>query len=70
MASFFILDKFQEYLAFERRFSNHTCLAYIKDLEQFFRFSNFDEQDLNLEEVNHQLVRAWVVDLLEHKADK
>jgi integrase/recombinase XerC len=56
---------FLNYLEHERRFSAHTLVAYRNDLRQFRQFV---EQVYGLEdyaEVDHQVVRAWLVYLLE-----
>lgn len=66
MTSFSLTDRFEQYLETERRFSQHTLIAYRKDLEQFVAFAEITgRQDWN--EVNYQLVRAWIVQLLEDK---
>lgn len=59
-------DRFEQYLATERRYSAHTLVAYLKDLEQFFQFAEISK-DENLKEANHQLIRGWIVDLMDKK---
>jgi len=57
-------DSFIHYLQVEKRYSKHTILAYEEDLDQFVLFAELSKSaDWN--EVNHQLVRAWIVHLLE-----
>lgn len=57
-------DQFLNYIQVEKRFSKHTLIAYEQDLDQFITFATIKTaSDWN--EVNHQLMRAWVVDLLE-----
>lgn len=63
MAPFFMLDKFLKYCIAEKRFSEHTVIAYEKDLVQFFEFSGLDKS--NISEVNNQLIRGWIVSLIE-----
>ena len=63
MAPFFMLDDFVRYLSTEKRFSEHTCLAYKNDLTQFVEFSDLKTVG-DLKEVNPRLIRAWMVDLL------
>lgn len=60
-----MLEQFLQYLATEKRFSQHTCLAYEKDVQQFLDFSGIDRQQ-DVLEVDAKLVRAWMVDLLDH----
>jgi integrase/recombinase XerC len=66
MAPFFVFNEFESYLIAEKRFSDHTVTAYKKDLEQFVSFALIDSVD-SLNEVNHQLVRGWIVHLIENK---
>ncbi len=66
MTSLSLTDRFEQYLVTERRFSQHTLLAYANDLLQFVEFAGIaGERDWK--EVNHQLIRGWIVHLLEGK---
>lgn len=57
-------DQFLNYIQVEKRFSKHTLTAYEQDLEQFIVFAAIQTlTDWN--EVNHQLVRSWMVELIE-----
>lgn len=58
-------DAFIHYLQVEKRYSKHTLLAYEEDLDQFLVFAEISRSS-DWGEVNHQLVRAWIVDLLEN----
>jgi integrase/recombinase XerC len=58
------IDQFEAYLETERRYSQHTVLAYRQDLEQFLTFAEIGSRE-HLCEVNHQLIRGWIVELLE-----
>ena len=65
MAPFFMLDNFIDFLTTQKRFSEHTCIAYQKDIQQFLEFA--DIMSINdLREVDSRLVRAWMVDLIEN----
>ena len=66
MAPFFVLKEFESYLVSEKRFSEHTVIAYKKDLNQFIDFALIDSMN-SLKEVNHQIVRGWIVQLIENK---
>ena len=66
MAPFFVFNDFESYLVSEKRFSEHTVTAYKKDLNQFVDFAMIDSLS-SLQEVNHQLVRGWIVHLIENK---
>jgi integrase/recombinase XerC len=64
MAPFFMLNSFIDFLMAEKRFSEHTCIAYRKDLEQFLDFTGISEED-ELVEVSARVVRGWMVYLIE-----
>jgi integrase/recombinase XerC len=58
-------DKFIQFLEFEKRCSPHTLVAYSQDLEQF---SLFLSQIYDLEKIelaDHQMVRSWLISLIE-----
>ncbi|MDH4473730.1 MAG: tyrosine-type recombinase/integrase [Fluviicola sp.] len=64
MTSLGAIEQFEVYLATEKRYSEHTLIAYKNDLQQFVSYAEITE-DRQLTEVNHQLVRGWMVELLE-----
>lgn len=64
MTPFFMLTTFVIYLETEKRYSAHTLVAYTKDLQQFLDFSDI-RLEQELDEVNHHLIRSWVVHLHE-----
>lgn len=64
MAPFFMLDNFIHYLRIEKRYSEHTILAYQKDIEQFLEFGDVTSLG-SLNEVNHHLIRSWIVDMID-----
>jgi integrase/recombinase XerC len=57
-------DSFIHYLQVEKRYSKHTILAYEEDLDQFIVFAEISKSS-EWNEVNHQLIRGWIVQLLE-----
>ena len=65
MAPFFVLESFIKFLNVEKRFSEHTTIAYEKDIEQFFGFAEISKID-DLTEVNHHVVRSWIVALIDN----
>ncbi len=69
MAPFFVLEDFNNYLLTEKRVSDHTITAYLNDLKQFLDFTNISTIS-ELQEVNHQLVRSWIVELIESNIDR
>ena len=59
-------DKFIKYITSEKRLSEHTIRSYQSDLDQFMSYLSieFDITD-NFNEINFQLIRSWIVYLLE-----
>lgn len=60
-------DSFLKYLQFEKRLSSHTILAYSGDLEQFYTYLHTIYEIKKLSDINHVLIRSWVVELMEQK---
>ncbi len=59
------IDRFLEYIQYEKRFSLHTCTAYQTDLYQYIEF--LSRLDTNLQHANHQDIRLWIVDQFDEK---
>ncbi len=57
-------ESFKNYLIHERRYSQHTVLAYLKDLEQFYDLLDLDS-DAAVQEVNHKMMRYYLVGLVD-----
>lgn len=66
MAPFFLSHNFLEYLRTEKRYSEHTIIAYQKDLDQFLEHAGVVKES-DVQEVNSSLVRSWVVDLVDNE---
>ncbi|MFM8595661.1 MAG: tyrosine-type recombinase/integrase [Flavobacteriales bacterium] len=59
-----MLQQFETYLRQEKRYSSHTCLAYLQDLAQFSEFNHC--QDLSdWQEQNSATIRSWMVHLID-----
>jgi integrase/recombinase XerC len=58
-----MLDSFLSYLQYERRSSNHTILSYKNDLIQFENFLLNNSSNLSIARYN--LIRAWIISLVE-----
>jgi len=63
-----MIEKFLSYLKQEKRYSENTCLAYIKDIEFFFDFIEQNFQTRIEKEINHIMIRAWLASLIENDA--
>lgn len=57
------LEQFIKYLTYEKRYSSNTLIAYKNDLLQFQQF--LTTQELEIQSVNHQSIRAWMVSLMD-----
>jgi len=61
------VNQFIRYLQIEKRSSVHTVLAYQKDLQYFSAFLK-EQFDLdNTEDATMEMVRSWIVDLMDRK---
>jgi integrase/recombinase XerC len=60
-------DRFLDYIAFEKRYSHNTINAYRTDLDQFFAFlkDQYNLHDIN--KVDYQIIRSWIVHLMDNK---
>jgi len=56
---------FLEYLKLERNYSQHTVLAYQKDLDEFITYCNEEYEQSNLYSIHYNQIRSWIVDLVE-----
>ena len=58
-------DKFLKYIEYEKRYSPLTVTAYKGDLNQFHTFLSKEYDITDLKTVNHQIIRSWIVNLIE-----
>ena len=62
------LQAFTAYLSHERRYSEHTVIAYKNDLEQFFQFiASQYSSDLSEAEVKATMIKSWIYALSQDK---
>jgi integrase/recombinase XerC len=61
------IERFIQFLQFEKRFSPFTIGAYHTDLQQFSDFTS--QQQLTFSEINQAHVRSFVIDLVESGLD-
>jgi integrase/recombinase XerC len=59
------LEEFLNFLKFEKQYSFHTYQAYLIDLNQFAEFCQNNYHISEPEEINHKLIRKWIVSLIE-----
>lgn len=57
------IQSFLDYLRFEKRYSEHTRLAYETDLHSFFDFMAHQYGETPLPGITHSMVRSWLAEL-------
>src|SRR5471030_1715513 len=59
------LERFIQYIQFEKRYSPHTVSAYRSDLDQFIIFLNQPDQTItHPSQISHYHIRNWMVELM------
>ncbi|RVT96507.1 integrase [Mucilaginibacter limnophilus] len=61
------LERFIQYIKFEKRYSPHTVTAYRADLEQFMAFLTAGTPADHPSEITHHDIRNWIVSLMDDK---
>lgn len=60
-----MVELFLQYIQYEKNYSSHTVLSYHKDMEQFRSYVLLQCGEFNVESIDVQLVRSWVLSLLD-----
>ncbi len=60
------IERYIQYIQYEKRYSKHTVIAYTKDLDQFFSFISEQYETTDIKNINYLLVRSWLVYLMEN----
>ena len=55
---------FLEYLTYQKKYSAHTITSYGNDLGQFSSYLHTQYQIDSIHQINHSVIRSWMVDLL------
>lgn len=58
-------NAFLKYLQYEKRYSKHTITSYNNDLNQLDLFLKTHYPETSIQEVNHAILRDWVISLSE-----
>ena len=61
------VQSFFDYLKFEKRFSQHTVIAYTNDLGSFFSYLQSEYGPIALSEISHSFIRSWLVSMKENE---
>lgn len=59
------LPSFIDYLKLEKNYSDHTVLAYEKDIDAFCAFAKAEYEQESLIDVNYGQIRSWIVSLVD-----
>ncbi|MDC9723059.1 MAG: tyrosine-type recombinase/integrase [Urechidicola sp.] len=59
------ITSFLEYLSLEKKYSEHTIIAYQNDLKSFQQFCKLNYDNDNLVDVNYSQIRSWIVNLVD-----
>ncbi|CAM1374117.1 tyrosine-type recombinase/integrase [Tenacibaculum xiamenense] len=60
-----LIDKFLEYLEYEKKYSKHTVAAYRRDLTDFIDYCEGEFDQDNLKEIHYNQIRSWIVMLVD-----
>ena len=60
-----MIERFVRYIQSEKRYSEHTIVAYKRDLEQILSYLKKNYGIDNLLSVNSDIIRSYIVDLKE-----
>lgn len=60
-------EGFSSYITHEKRLSGHTHVSYLTDLDGYLAFLKSEYDIENPSESNRQIIRAWLMHLIEHK---
>lgn len=58
------INSFLNYLALEKKCSNHTTIAYQNDLNSFQIFCKKEYDDQSIVDANYSQIRSWIVSLV------
>ena len=60
-------ESFINFLTYEKRYSVHTLTAYKNDLDQFVQFCTIVVGDFDVKKISNDLIRGWVLHLMENE---
>ena len=62
-----MIKSFENYLVYEKRYSPHTIISYKNDIRQFSEFIEKVYNIYDIIEVDHYMIRSWLVKLMQEK---
>ena len=65
-----MMNKFLQYLQYEKNYSSHTVLSYHTDLLQFCDFLEITTEQFNPEAISSKQIQQWVLFLISNKVSE
>lgn len=62
-----MINRFLQYMQYEKNYSSHTVLSYHTDLLQFCKFLEISPDEFNPNSVSSQVIQQWILNLLDEK---
>ena len=62
-----LISNFSDYLSKEKKFSNNTVTAYVRDVDTFKNFCFENHKLKNISKVPYSIIRDWIINLSEKK---
>lgn len=59
-----MIEKFLQYLQYEKNYSSHTVLSYKNDLLQFSQFCKMQENENDISQAKADGIRSWIIELI------
>lgn len=59
-----MIEKFLQYLQYEKNYSSHTVLSYKNDLLQFAQFCKMQENENDISQAKADSIRSWIIELI------
>ncbi|NLO70702.1 MAG: tyrosine-type recombinase/integrase [Porphyromonadaceae bacterium] len=59
-----MINRFLQYMQYEKNSSSHTVLSYHTDLVQFCEFLDIDPEEINPDSVDQQQIQHWILSML------
>ncbi len=60
-----LINKYRDYLSYQKRYSDHTVRSYCTDLEHFIEYVRAREGFIEWKDLKDTHVRSWIVSLME-----